>query len=110
MKNEHSSPCGGCRSVCEDQGCPLPRHQLADPGTLPLHAALHPGTETEPQQDLPGQGDQDPSPRLCLATTAAGRRGHLGTEMMRDLTQGAAIIMIKAPLQEEPEDNSSEFL
>ena len=68
----------------------MPRNQLADPGTLPLDFALHPGTEKELQQDLKDPGDEDPSPRPVQATTAAGRTGHLGTEM-RDLTLGAKI-------------------
>ena len=83
----------------------MPRLQLAGQGALLLHAALQPGQETEHQPGPPGQGDKGPSLSPGLATTAAGRTGHLGTEMMRDLTKGAAIIMIKAPLQEEQEDN-----
>ena len=79
----------------------MPRNQLADPGTLPLHADLHPGIEKELQQDPLDQGDQGPSPRPGQATTAAGRTGYLGTEM-RDLTLGAKI----DPLQKEPEDKS----
>ena len=86
----------------------MPREHPADPGTLPLHAALHQGTEREHQQDLLDPGDPDPSLRPDQAPTAAGRTWNLGTEM-RDLKQGAKVTLTMAPLQRKREDNPQSF-
>ena len=85
---------------------------LAGQGALLLHVALQPGKETGHQPGPLGQEGhlkvqplQGSSLSQGLAQTAAGRTGHLGTEMVRDLKTLATITLIQAPLQEALEDN-----